>query len=253
MKNAVTNKIRLLKDIQPNPDWLKSQRSNLLLEISQSDKQSHRAWSLPGFLVSNFAFKPVLVSFVLFCLIFGGGFLAVQAAKSSLPGDLLYPLKIAVENTRVKISSQESRSKLQAEFVGHRAEELTQIIEEIDDPIEKKEKMIKTADKLQAQVAKASVQLEAATEKALIEAREKIVEEFKGDESEEIAQAIEVIDAALAVILATKKAKDVEETEAQVEVSRKKKIEVEEIEEPIVTSPTIILPEASESFEEISK
>ena len=260
MKNNAVSKIRLLKDIQPNPDWLKSQRSNLLFEISESGNKAKSAWKLPAFILPNFAFKPVLVSLTLFGLIFGGGMAVVLASKDSLPGDLLYPFKIAIENTRVKVSSQETKPELQAEFVGNRVEELTQIIKETKDPIEKKEKVVKAVNELQAQVVRASVQLEATgvvsekndqAEKALIEAKEKIVEEFKGDESEEIAQAIEVIDAALAVILATKKARDIEGTQAQVEVIRKKSSEVEEIEGPIVTFPMIILPEASESFEKI--
>lgn len=267
MKNAVTNKIRLLKHIEPSPDWLKSQRSNLLLEISQSGKETKLVWSLPGFLMPNFAFKPVVAFCLLLCLIFGGGFLTVQAAKGSSPGDLLYPIKIIVENTRVKISSELTKPRLQAEFVGYRAEELNQIVEEeADNPVAKKEKVVKAVDKLQAQVASTRVHLdkikqaepgkvievvEAVSEKtaqsqeALIEAKEKLVEELEGEESEEVVRAI---DEALAVLLAAKKAE--KEIRVQMEVIAIEPTEEEEvISAPVIPVPTVN--EASEDFEDI--
>jgi len=277
MKDAVTNKIRLLKNIQPNPDWLKSQRSSLLLHI-KSDNETKKVWSLPGFslprlagVLPNFAFKPVLVSLVLFGLIFGGtGFLTVKAAQNSLPGDLFYPAKIFMENTRMKVSSQTSKSRLQAEFVENRTQELSQIMEEkTDNPIEKREKVVKAVDKLQAQVINTKVHLnkikqsepkevieavEAVSEKTaqsqdvLVEAKEKITKELTEEESKEVVQAI---DEALAVILAAKKAE--KEIKVQIEVTKIE--EPSEVEESIITSPTIPLKinEASESFEEIEE
>ena len=255
MKNNAVSKIRLLKDIQPNPDWLKSQRSNLLFEISESGNKAKSAWKLPAFILPNFAFKPVLVSLTLFCLIFGGGFLTILAAKTSLPGDLLYPIKIAIENTQVRVSSQENRPKLQAEFVETRVEELTQVIEEPvdpDNPIKKQEKVVKAVDKLQAQVISAKAHLdkikeeqpekvveavEAISEKT-IEAKEKLVEEFKGEKSQEVAQAIDALDAAVAIITGAAEGG----IEVQYEVKELKEVPVEEL--PIVN-------EASVSFEEI--
>jgi len=268
MKNNAVSKIRLLKDIQPNPDWLKSQRSNLLFEISQSGNKAKSAWKLPAFILPtrllarhDFAFKPVLVSLTLFGLIFGGGFLGVLASKDSLPGDLLYPIKIAIENTQVKVSSQENKPKLQAEFVGTRVDELTQVIEEPvdpDNPIKRKEKVVRAVDKLQAQVISAKAHLdkikeeqpervveavEAISEKTAI-VKQKLVEEFstqggpvagwKDGESEEI---IKVLDAAVAIITGTAEAG----IEIQHEVIELKEVPVEEL--PVI-SPSI-------SFEEI--
>jgi len=34
-KDAVTKKIRLLKEVSPNPDWLKSQRNFLLSRLDE--------------------------------------------------------------------------------------------------------------------------------------------------------------------------------------------------------------------------
>ena len=208
MRNAVTNKIRLLKDIKPNPDWLKSQRSNLLLEISESGKQTRSVWKMPVFVLPNFALKPVIVSLVLLCLIFGGGLLTIRAANNSLPGDLLYPVKITLEDVQFKLSSREAKSGLQAKFVKSRIEELNQIIRETKDLAKKKARVVKAVDNLQEQVVNAEFHaVEAAevvsekaaqAEAALIEIKEKIVEELEGDESKEVIAAI---DEALAAIL----------------------------------------------------
>ena len=187
MKDAVTNKIRLLKDVEPNPDWLKSQRNSLLLEISESGKQAKRAWNLPGFLFTQPAYRPVLAFCLLLCLVFGGGFFVVQAAKDSLPGDLLYSVKITLENAQMKVSSQTTKPKLEAGFVGNRVEELAQIIEEVDDPIKKKEKVVKAVNKLQAQVASTKVYLD----------------KIKVDNPE---KAVEVVDAVNEKIAEAKKA-----------------------------------------------
>lgn len=218
MQNAVFNKIRLLKHIKPNPDWLKNQRNILLSEILQSGKKTRfprlsarQVWSdLPGFLFP--VFKPVLVFGVVLGLIFGGGFFTVQAAKTALPGDLLYPVKIAVENARLKVSSQENKPKFQAELINIRIQEITQIIEGTDNPATKKEQITKTVDKLQAQVVSAKAGLDrikqaepqkvvdtvnavsetsAQSEKALIEAKEKIVEGLKDEESQDVVSAID--------------------------------------------------------------
>jgi len=268
MKNAVSNKIRLLKNIKPNPEWLQSQRSILLLAVKESGKQAQRAWSLPGFFAPVFkkslALKPVMAFGLVLCLIFGGGFLTVLAAKNSLSGSLFYPVKMVLENVRMKLSSRETQPKLQAEFVGNRVDELTQIINNTADPVKKAEQVVKTADKLQAQIVSTKVSLdkikEAQPEKAAevvqeitektAEAKEKIAEEFKEEQPEEVAKVLDAMDKALAVIIG----EDKSGVEVQAEKGDlDKPLEVGD--EPIITFPSIPLPvnEASESFEDTLK
>lgn len=217
MKNAVTNKsctfsgepakvqdkIRLLralsalKNIKPNPDWLKNQRNILLSEISQSGKKSRfprllarQAWQdLPGFLFP--VFKPVLVFGVVLCLIFGSGLLTVQAVKTALSGDLLYPVKIAIENARLKVSSQEDKSKFQAELIKLRVEELSQIIEQTDNPAKKKEQIVKTVDKLQAHIISTKANLDNLNR--IKEAEPQKVVEMAGIISEKASQSEEIL------------------------------------------------------------
>jgi len=264
MKNAVSNKIRLLKNIKPNPEWLQSQRSVLLFNVLESGKQAKSVWNLPVFVLPKFSLKTVLVCLLILYLISGSGFSIIRAASNSLPGDLLYPVKIAIENVRMKISSQENQSKLQAEFVGARVDELTQIIDNTADPVKKAEQVVKTADKLQAQIVSTKVSLdkmkEAQPEKAAevvqkitektVEAKEKIAEEFKEEQPEEVAKVLDAMDKALAVIIG----EDKSGVEVQAEKGElDKPLEVDD--EPIVTFPSIPLPmnEASESFENTLK
>ena len=121
--NAVTRKIRLLKEIKPNPDWLESQRRILLLNI-ESGKKTKFSWNyLPGFLMPKTLLKPVGISLIIVILIFGGGFFTVKAYQNSLPGDLLYPVKLGIEELRIKFSSIENKPELEADFVVTRAKE----------------------------------------------------------------------------------------------------------------------------------
>ena len=279
MINAVSNKIRLLKHIQPDQNWLQSQRDILLIEISKPGKESRasrqltrQAWKeLPAFLFSRQILKPVLISWMILALLYGGGVGAVQIVKNSLSGDLFYPVKIVLENVRMKLSSQEAQSKLQAEFVGNRVDELTQIIDNTADPVKKAEQVVKTVDKLQAQIVSTKVSLdkikEAQPEKAAevvqkitektVEAKEKIAEEFsaqggpasgwKEEELKEVTRVLDAMDKALAVIIGEDKSR----VEVQAEkVELEKPLEVDD--EPIITFPSIPLPvnEASESFED---
>jgi len=247
MKNTIINKIKLLKDIKPDPAWLKSQRDNLLLEISESGKKTKRVWNLPVFLVPKFAFKPVLISCLVLGLIFSGGLLVVQASKNSLPGDLLYSVKISLENTKMKISDQASKPELEAEFVNNRAEELSQIIEEVDDPIEKKKKVVKAVNKLQAQVVSVKTRLD----QVKIDEPEKAAE-ITDKVSEKLTEAkgnIERVSDPLAIILNDKgKAQEIMFQMEIVEFN-----EPLEVEEPIITSPNSSRPinKASKSFEDL--
>jgi hypothetical protein len=264
MKNAVSNKIRLLKNIKPNPDWLQSQRSILFLQIKESGKPAKSVWHLPVFVLPKFSLKTAMVYLLILYLVFGSGFSILQASSNSLPGDLLYPVKIVLENVRMKISSQETQPKLQAEFVGARVDELTKIIDNTADPVKKAEQVVKAVDKLQAQIVSTKVSLdkikEAQPEKAAevvqkitektIEAKEKIAEEFKEEKPEEVAKVIDAMEKALAIIIG----EDKSGIEVQAEKGElDKPFEVDN--ESIITFPSIPLPmnEASESSEDTFK
>lgn len=247
MKNTITNKIKLLKDIKPDPDWLKSQRNNLLLEISGSGQQAKRAWSLPGFLFTQSAFKPVAAFCLLLLLVFSSGFLVVQGAKGSLPGDLLYPVKITLENAKMKISAQTSKPELEAGFVNNRADELSQIINKVEDPIEKKKNVVKAVDKLQAQIVSVKThldQVKIAEPEKTAEVTDKVNEKLT-----EAKKAVEEIGDALAVILDDKE--KAREITGQMEIVEWKEPLIIEFEDKASESFENLEDKASESFENL--
>jgi len=274
-KDAVTNKIRLFKAIKPNPDWLESQRRNLLLHI-KSDEETQKSWSLSGFFAfrPQLALKPVMATLLVLGFIFGGGFLTISAAKDSVPGDFLFPVKITLENVQLKLSSQ--KAALQVEFVSHRAEELNQIVEEPIDLMEKKDKAVKAAGELKdqlaasqnhfkeveqsepeqaAKIARQVVEKNTQSEQVLRKTKQKLVEEFDQQESEEIAGVIEIIDESLAVLAKTNDQQAEQgETDVTSESGQPSEVEGSVIIQPttpLIPSPASESSESSASFEEI--
>jgi hypothetical protein len=72
--------------------------------------------------------KPVMIALTLVLFVLGGSFSAANASFSSLPGDTMYPVKLAVERAQLVFSSSsEQRAKLQVEFAGRRLEELVEM------------------------------------------------------------------------------------------------------------------------------
>lgn len=68
---------------------------------------------------------PTLALFSLFGVVTGGSIISVSAAERSLPGDALYPIKLAAEQTRLLFTGGKTEKvKLKAEFVGRRANEI---------------------------------------------------------------------------------------------------------------------------------
>ena len=275
MNNKIRYKIKLLRYIKPDQEWIKSQRRNLLLEIL-SDKKAKKTYSLSGFFISKFfrltpklVFKPVIVASLLIMMIFGGGFLTIKIAESSVPGDFLYPVKIVIEDIKVAFSSQQGKSKLQAQFVGHRIKELTQIINSEEALFDKTEQINKAVNKLESQVAISKIELSKAkksepkeikkiaetvkqetfnSEEELRKTKKKLVEKYKEEESEETAQAIKIINRVLAVLLGEERGLEEEITETvKFEKEDKKPEEVKDV----ITFPRTVFPQnTSKSFNE---
>ena len=215
MNDFIVKKIKDLRRIQPEASWLKSQRSFLLSEISRAEnKKREPSLVLPLF---NFnilkifrpAFALALAIIILITSLVTVG--AISLAQNSLPGDLLYPLKTALEQTQLTFTpSQENKAKLSIKFATHRIDEFTQLI----DKPEKKKDMEKTIkkfteqlvsvreniDKLKeknaekaAEVAKLVKNQTSLYEETLIEGSEQlayIIPEDKEDIKEDIDQAL---------------------------------------------------------------
>jgi NADH dehydrogenase/NADH:ubiquinone oxidoreductase subunit G len=112
-EKELIGKIRELRQIKPNKDWVILTKSQIL---GEEDNQLR-------VLVNLFrpAYAGLIVVFVLFGLF---GF-----AQNSLPGDILYPIKKITEKSQAVFVSEKEKPKLNLELANKRLEELNQIAE----------------------------------------------------------------------------------------------------------------------------
>jgi hypothetical protein len=153
MDEFIVKQLKNLKKVRPSASWLNSQRSFLLSEISKSEApieepiqvfESARktVFSFPIFNIAKILRPAFALAMFLVVLASSLGTVgAISAAQNSLPGDLLYTLKTAVENTQMTFAgTDESKVKLSIKFASERMDEFTEIA---SDP-EKKKNVEKT-------------------------------------------------------------------------------------------------------------
>lgn len=162
--SEIKNKIQTLKNLRsavaPSPEWLKSNREILLMQISNTLESTTKreekfvwwkfnsVWSflnifLPKQMV-GYVLRPVMAVSAIFGLVFGGWTATVSASSNSLPGDILYSVKLATENVQTSLASKPAEIKLRMEFAGRRAEEVKKIVKS---NLPKKEKKVEEAVK----------------------------------------------------------------------------------------------------------
>ncbi|PIT87125.1 MAG: hypothetical protein COU31_04580 [Candidatus Magasanikbacteria bacterium CG10_big_fil_rev_8_21_14_0_10_40_10] len=154
MKKLVAQ-LRELKQasINPDQDWVKQNRASLVSHARQTSAQAkiniqslgwtkyyHNIKDGLAFLTpNNFVFRlarPVMAGLLIFGLVSGSWVATVAASQDSLPGDLLYSAKIAMEKTQlaaaVVVGANETETKMHVNFAKRRAQEASQIVTEND-------------------------------------------------------------------------------------------------------------------------
>lgn len=131
--DVIVRKIKALQRIQPNTSWLQSQRSFLLSEISRSQKPVKERKNFLVFPIFNFSriFRPAFAfAFSIIVLISSLATVGViSAAQNSLPGDMLYPIKTAIEKTQFTFTADPAnRTRLSIKFATQRLDEFTQLL-----------------------------------------------------------------------------------------------------------------------------
>lgn len=145
MKDFVVKKIKSLKQIRPDSSWLLDQKSFLLSEISPSSPSPLFNFNVLKIFKPSFAIA--LATIVLITSLATVG--VIWAAQDSLSGDFLYPVKTALEQTRLTFTpGQENKTKLSIKLATERMDEFTQLINEP----EKKQDMEKTIKSFTAQI-----------------------------------------------------------------------------------------------------
>lgn len=183
--------LRMLRDhergIKPDAAWVKATRERLLMQVSNSmptreaAKKNKRvlAEAYPGLAAALRG--PVLAMTAIVGVVFGGSFASVRAAERSLPGDMLYPVKLVTEQTRLAFEkSKTEKVKLKVEFTRRRAEELKTVFEK--DLSDKPKRIAIAADLLKQDFNTLKEQL--------VDAKQTV---GKGNDSKEIRNVVETV------------------------------------------------------------
>ncbi|MDP2920379.1 MAG: DUF5667 domain-containing protein [Dehalococcoidia bacterium] len=113
--------VRRTVEIKPTPEMIAHGRYHLQLKMAETGKPKH------GRFLSWQPRWAVAVMAVLLVFLMGSG--AVLAANGSMPGNPLYPVKIATENLRVKLSGSEvEKAALLTTYADRRVKELLNVL-----------------------------------------------------------------------------------------------------------------------------
>jgi len=137
----IFEKLNSLKLIQPSEYWIVSARSEILSKAVASGWTITKVGRNSSFTEKNQAFKfrlgsfgnlvirrkPVFSAIAVSFVVFLGAAVTVNASRSSLPGEILYPIKIANENILLAVADEKEKAKIEIEQAGRRLEELTEI------------------------------------------------------------------------------------------------------------------------------
>ncbi len=177
-----------LKEARPDENWVIFCRQRLLKEILTAEKEPNLVFpgiltslnhSLKG-LFSHSLLKQAVSLILIFGVVFGTGLTTVARSKQSLPGQRLYPVKIALEQARLMAtSSADNKSKLQSEIMALRLDELNRIIqtqEPMDSKQQKVEEVVINLQKQLLDIKNGLPGLEKAGSKKVVEAAKRIDE-----------------------------------------------------------------------------
>jgi hypothetical protein len=129
--------LKELKKIKPDQNWVVFCRGGLTAKFNTQSEGQKAGFQRIGlisifrnFSLPRFALKPIAVFLGIFFFISGTGLAAFSGAQKSLPGDRLFPVKIALEQARLfATTSAEGKERMQSEMFGMRIDELSKVVE----------------------------------------------------------------------------------------------------------------------------
>lgn len=187
---------------------------SLKMQTAQSTKQLRLAFVMGR--DWHRLMRPAVATFIVLALVFGGWITSVNASYNSLPGDMLYNLKIMTEHAQVALtSSKENKVKLSVEFAGRRLDEVAKLIEK--QVPEKEKKVEKAVDNFKKDIKVAQQNLDEMKGKKAKSA-EKVVE-VVNIVDEKASQYKEALNQTVEKVPSTKKkVKEAKEAVTEVEV-----------------------------------
>lgn len=147
--NSTIQQLKQLKNISPSQEWLKDNKAQLMSRFfadqPSSDPGLHPYWEM---LLLKTAGVFILVIFAV-----AGTLGIVSAAQNSLPGDLMYPLKIAVEKAQAKfVASEGAKADLKTEFASRRMREFRQLIDKPEVSAKQDQKIAQAVGNFQKEI-----------------------------------------------------------------------------------------------------
>lgn len=104
---------------------------DLGFENTRHNLHAYSFWEYADFCLhtmSQTVLQPMAVGISAFVLVLGGWVATVNASYDTLPGDALYPVKLATERVQLTMATTTSRkAKLHVEFAGRRLQEMTRL------------------------------------------------------------------------------------------------------------------------------
>ncbi len=108
-----------------------SRISHELHFTAQADDKMRVGWreqfQLLRWQMENSVLQPLAVGLTAFTLIFSGWVATVNASANTVPGDFLYPVKLATEQIQLTLANDAQRARLHTEFASRRLDEVLEI------------------------------------------------------------------------------------------------------------------------------
>jgi len=166
----IVEQLKTLKEIKPRAEWVNSSRELLLSQISAQAENSKtsvgaNAWffiksAMPSG-VLRFVAQPIGVLSVILLFVAGTGILGVNASKTSLPGDLLYPVKLTSEKVSLSLIINDSKkAEKHLEYAEERVNEMEAVSAQPLEAQDKKDKIKQAVSGLMDQMEGAQIQLD---------------------------------------------------------------------------------------------
>lgn len=180
MKRAdVVQQIRSLKHTahtaNPDPSWVASTRARMIQHIDRTTEEMptrlltlNHVWSALSLIMPQktvyAVVRPAVIFTVCFTLGTAGWITTVTASLESLPGDALYPVKLATEQTQVAVTQaikgDAASTELRVSFATRRADEVAKVIAApAVDEAAKKDRVEVAVANLKSEVESVSVKL----------------------------------------------------------------------------------------------
>lgn len=166
MSDQIYNQLKDLKNIKPNKTWRNNQRDILISQISQQSKEKENSllqnsWFLCKSMLPSsmlrFVARPVGVLTLIVFFAFSSGVFGISASKTSIPGDILYPVKLTGEKIKVGLTvSSEKKAELHVQFAEERMNEIETVLVQETEPAKKQAKVKIAVDEMKKDIQKAT-------------------------------------------------------------------------------------------------